>query len=119
LYYLDPALVKSGEYVTLLRQRLHDPDAGVVTNVIMVLNEMNLSQGGMELSQDTVTYLLNRIGDFSEWGLNVVLELIARYRPSSEDEMYAVMNLLDPVLRTANSGAVLAAINSFLRSVLE
>ena len=36
--------------------------------------------------------------------LNVVLGLISRYKALSEDEMFGMMNLLDPVLRTANSG---------------
>jgi AP-4 complex subunit beta-1 len=94
---------------------LQDPDAGVVTNVITVLNELQLSRGGMEVSQPVVVHLLNRIGEFSEWGLNTVLDLVSRYKPASEDEMFAVMNLLDPVLRTANSGAVLAIVKSFLR----
>ena len=44
-----------------------DVDANVVTNVIFVLNELQLSQGGMETSQATVMHLLNRIGEFSEW----------------------------------------------------
>ena len=81
--------------------------------------------------------LLNRIVEFSEWGLNAVLDLVSRYKPTSEvgspclfpytiyrhihhfihtqDEVFAVMNLLDPLLRTANSGAVLATVKCFFR----
>jgi hypothetical protein len=46
-----------------------------------------------------IAHLLNRIGEFSEWGLIAVLDLVSRYTPSSEEEMFGVMNLLDPVLR--------------------
>ena len=94
---------------------LQDVDAGVVTNAIMVLNELQLAQGGMEITQATVMHLLNRIGEFSEWGLNTILDLVARYRPISEDETFAIMNLLDPVLRTSNSGAVLATFKCFMK----
>jgi vesicle coat complex subunit len=61
-----------------------------------------------------IAHLLNRIGEFSEWGLIAVLDLVSRYTPSSEEEMFGVMNLLDPVLRTANSGAVLATVKCFI-----
>jgi AP-4 complex subunit beta-1 len=57
--------------------------------------------------------LLNRIGEFSEWGLNTILEIVSRYVPVSEEETFGIMNLLDPVLRTANSGSVLAALKCF------
>lgn len=115
LHYLSPNMVESNGYLGHLYRLLQDPDANVVTNVIMVLNELLISQGGMEVTQSTVMNLLNRIGEFSEWGLNVILELVARYMPTSEDETFAIMNLLDPVLRTANSGAVLSTIKCFIR----
>lgn len=115
LNYLSPTLIEVNGYLGKLYQLLQDPDANVVANVIMVLQELLLSQGGMEVSQATVMHLLNRIGEFSEWGLNVILDLVSRYNPVSEDETFAVMNLLDPVLRTANSGAVLATLKCFIR----
>jgi hypothetical protein len=61
-----------------------------------------------------VMSLLNRIGEFNEWGLSNVLDLVSRYKPNSEEEVFAMMNLLDPVLRTANSGAVLATFKCFI-----
>src|SRR5690606_25694834 len=87
----------------------------VVTNAMYVINELCIATGGLEARQSTVMALLNRIGEFSEWGLNAILDLVARYRPASEDEAFAIMNLLDPVLRTANSGSVLATIKCFLK----
>ena len=39
---------------------------------------------------------------------------MGRYFPDSEEETFAIMNILDPVLRTSNSGAVLATIKCFL-----
>lgn len=97
-----------------IQRMMQDADANVVTNAIYVLNELQLSQGGIEINQATIFMLLNRIGEFSEWGLNMVLDLVCRYKAANEDEVFAVMNLLDPVLRTANSGSVLATIKCFL-----
>jgi vesicle coat complex subunit len=94
---------------------LQDLDANVITNVIRAIDELQITNGGIEVNQSTVMNLLNRIGEFSEWGLNTILELVARYKPASEDEIFAIMNLLDPVLRTANSGAVLATFKCFMK----
>jgi AP-4 complex subunit beta-1 len=44
-----------------------------------------------------------------------VLSLLSKYSPADEDEMFTIMNLLDPVLRTSNSGVVLAAIKCFIQ----
>jgi vesicle coat complex subunit len=54
------------------------------------------------------------VGEFSEWGLSSLIELVSRYVPASEEETYAIMNLLDPMLRTANSGSVLSTLKCFI-----
>eukprot|EP01038_Epipyxis_sp_PR26KG_P005129 gene5129-7145_t len=112
---LSPALIVTNNYLPQLYQMLSDVDANVVTNVIHAINELQLSSGGIEVTQTMVMNLLNRVGEFSEWGLNTILDIVARYSPSSDDEMFSIMNLLDPVLRTANSGAVLATLKCFLK----
>lgn len=39
---------------------------------------------------------------------------LCRHEAADENEAFEMMNLIDPVLRTSNSGAVLAAVNCFL-----
>jgi AP-4 complex subunit beta-1 len=92
---------------------ISDIDGSVTTNVLMVLEELKLAEGGIEPTSELIMHLLNRLGEFNEWGLNVVLDILSRYCPKSEDETFAIMNILDPVLRTSNSGAVLATIKCF------
>mmetsp|Transcript_12750 Transcript_12750/g.28324 ORF Transcript_12750/g.28324 Transcript_12750/m.28324 type:complete len:682 (+) Transcript_12750:125-2170(+) len=111
---LSPQLVQQHGYVDMCHSMLQDQDATVVVNALYVLNELQIESGGLTVSAGTVMALLTRIGEFTEWGLNTILGLIARYTPSSEDECYAIMNLLDPLLRTANSGVVLATFKCFL-----
>ena len=36
--------------------------------------------------------------------MNIILGLISRHRAKNDDEMFGIMNLLDPVLRNVNSG---------------
>lgn len=107
--------MERGEYVPILERMLQDVDATVVTNVITVLEELNIQSGGIEVNQGLVLGVLNRIGEFNEWGLNLILDVcVARYVPVSEDETYAIMNVLDPLLRTSNSGTVLAVLKCFI-----
>ncbi len=112
--YLQPNFLESNGYMAKLHEMLQDVDADVVTNALYVLNELKMSYGGLEISQATIMHLLSRIGEFSEWGLCTVLDIVSRYKPANEDETFAIMNLLDAVLRTANSGAVLGTIKCFM-----
>lgn len=61
-----------------------------------------------------VTYLLNRLRDFNEWGQCTVLDLVAKYTPASDTEMYAIMNLLEDRLKHSNSAVVMGTSKVFL-----
>jgi vesicle coat complex subunit len=98
---------------TTLTSMLKDPDPMVVTNAISVLNEICIEDGGMVVTRPVMLHLLNRLGTFTEFGLTEVLALLARYKPVDTNEVFQIMNLLDPVLRTSNSGSVLATIKCF------
>lgn len=112
LYHLDQEAFERCNFVDILYDMLRDNDPSVVTNCILVLNEV--MDGGMAINRAIMLHLLNRIHEFSEFGILQVLELVPRYIPANEEEGYQIMNLLDPVLRTSNSGAVLATIRAFL-----
>ena len=120
LFNLQPDMVKDSNLVDQLYAMIEDPDGGVSANCIMVLNEVLLNSkdgaggSGLVLNQPLVHHLLGRLNDFNEWGLHHVLELLVRYEPYDEQEVFSVMNLLDPVLRTSNSAVVLATIKAFL-----
>mmetsp|Transcript_13197 Transcript_13197/g.18680 ORF Transcript_13197/g.18680 Transcript_13197/m.18680 type:complete len:931 (-) Transcript_13197:113-2905(-) len=116
LYDLDKEAFERGNFVDILYDMLRDSDASVVSNCIIVLNEIMSTgpNGGMAINRAIMLHLLNRIHEFSEFGVVQVLELIPRYIPANEEEGYQIMNLLDPVLRTSNSAAVMATIRAFL-----
>ncbi len=114
VYSLRRSVIERGSYLEQLYKMLDDADASVISNAIVVLDEIYADKGGMELTHETLMKLLNRIGEFSEWGLNSIVELVTRYTPADDEETYSIMNLLDPMLRTANSGAVLATLRCFI-----
>lgn len=116
LYDLDPEAFESSGFVDILYDMLRDPDASVVCNCIIVLNEVmqNSPNGGMAINRAIMLHLLNRIHEFNEFAKVQVLELVPRYIPANEDEGFQIMNLLDPVLQTSGSAAVMATIRAFL-----
>ncbi|KAL7465895.1 hypothetical protein ACHAXS_006200 [Conticribra weissflogii] len=114
MYHLNKEEFDKASFNDILYDMLRDPDSSVVTNCILVLNEIMADSGGMALNRAVMLHLLNRIHEFSEFGILSVLDLVPRYIPANDDEGFQIMNLLDPVLRTANAGAVVATIRAFL-----
>ena len=114
MYHLNQEEFDKAAFNDILYDMLRDPDSSVVTNCILVLNEIMADSGGMALNRAVMLHLLNRIHEFSEFGILSVLDLVPRYIPANDDEGFQIMNLLDPVLRTANAGAVVATIRAFL-----
>lgn len=56
--------------------------------------------------------------EFSEWAQCQVLEVAAQYQPSSEQEVFDLMNVLDDRLSHSNSAVVMATIKVFLHLTL-
>ena len=104
----------TGNYIEKVQDMLNDVDASVVTNALMVLDEINMTKGGIDVTSELLMSLLNRMSEFSEWGLGIILDLVSRYYPKSEDETFAIMNVLDPLLRHSSSSAVLATVKCFV-----
>jgi len=114
LFALDAPTVRDGDMVDLLYSMLRDDKASVIANVIVALNEILRSEGGMAINSKIVFYLLNRIREFNEWGQCTVLDLVSNYTPESQQTMLDVMNLLNDRLKHNNAGVVLASAKLFL-----
>lgn len=107
---LSAEIVRSQNYLPKLFLLLEDVDPAVVINTIFVLDKL-LEPTGLELDQSVIMRLVMRIGDFSgEWELLAILDQLSRYQPKTEDEVFHIMNLLDPLLTTSNSSSVMLAI---------
>lgn len=66
----------------------------VVANCISTLNEVLAEEGGMAINQAIIHHLLNRIRDFNEWGQCLVLALVAKYVPASQEELFGVCDCM-------------------------
>lgn len=84
-----PHLVRGSDLVDGLHQMLRDRDAGVVGSVLNALYE--ISDGQLQIQQQMILYLLNRLRDLNEWCQCLTLNLTARYKPANDDEMFDIM----------------------------
>lgn len=92
---------------------IDDPSPLVVINSISALNEIQEKKGGCEPSQEIVITLLNKIKDFNEWGQSIILDLVAKFEPDSDDLKFDIMNLLEDRLKHASSSVLLGAVKVF------
>eukprot|EP00475_Leptophrys_vorax_P041247 TRINITY_DN77800_c0_g1_i1.p1 TRINITY_DN77800_c0_g1~~TRINITY_DN77800_c0_g1_i1.p1 ORF type:complete len:749 (-),score=222.35 TRINITY_DN77800_c0_g1_i1:88-2334(-) len=114
LFNLDSVALKETDFIEQLYNKLSDPDPDVVINAIDSLNEILIEEGGMAINKKIIYHLLNKLTEFHEWGQCVVLDLLVKYEPASNDEVFDILNTLEPRLRHSNSAVVLAASKVFL-----
>lgn len=67
------------------------------------------------MDEQRVLALLTRFAFYNPWSQCQLLELTLKYDPTSQEEVIAVLNLLDPWLRSANAHVVLAVARLFLK----
>lgn len=115
LYFMDKNFVEENSIVDTLYDMVKDPSSLVVLSAINALNELMRDSGGMSVNEQIVVYLINRIKDFDEFGQAIVLEVVYRYDPASEDEMYGIMNNVADLLKGSASCVILATIKIFLK----
>ncbi|KAK9822016.1 hypothetical protein WJX74_000790 [Apatococcus lobatus] len=117
VYNMDEDFVQNSGMIEQLQELLlQDQDSQVISNCMSVLEQV----GAVKelLGRQFVIPLLNRIKDFSEWGQCQVLELASHHRPSGEQEVYDLMNILDDRLCHSNSAVAMATIKVFLHLTL-
>ncbi|OEH77749.1 heat repeat-containing protein [Cyclospora cayetanensis] len=86
----------------------------VAVNAIHALNEVNAEKGGVLVTKELITSLLNRLKEFSEWGQCAVLNLLVSYETESEEETYDILNILDDRLKSSSAAVVLGCTRGFL-----
>ncbi|RYQ85443.1 hypothetical protein Ahy_B10g105006 isoform A [Arachis hypogaea] len=129
LYHISASTCLDADFpATLKHLMLNDPDTQVVANCLSALQEIwTLESTSSEeaakeretlVSKPVIYYLLNRIKEFSEWAQCLVLELVAKYIPSDNSEIFDIMNLLEDRLQHANGAVVLATSKVFLHLTL-
>ncbi|KAL8271920.1 hypothetical protein Esti_004044 [Eimeria stiedai] len=111
----DTSLYTHQGIVAALTRALYDSDPQQVTiNAIQGLNEVNAAAGGVLVTQELITNLLNRIKQFNECGQCVVLNLLITYQAKTEQETFDILNILDDRLKSSSAAVVLSCARCFL-----
>lgn len=111
LYHIEKDRVRDSNLVTALQNLVLDSDVLVITNALLALKEIT---GDLPKTKALIHHLLNRLKDFNEWCMCVVLDLVAQYHPEDETELFGIMNLLEPFLRYHNTAVILATTKVYM-----
>lgn len=114
LWKMNPESFEQLNIKDKLHSMIRDGDPHVCCNSIVVLNEVLEEEGGLQINKQVIYLLLNRLRDLNEWQQCLVLELVLRYVPADEEEMFNIMNLLEERLWGSNSAVILSTTHVFL-----
>ena len=112
LHKHSPKIVNETQINTLY-ELIRDNDASVSVNAIMALNEILKNEGGIAFNRRMIIYLLNRIEQYNEFAQAKVFELVSKYTPASDEELFSILNILEERLKNSSSTVVLACIKIF------
>lgn len=114
VFGISRSTIHESGLLTTLKRMVNDSDSHVVANALYALDEVMIDEGGYFPTKETVTSLLNRLQQFSEWGQCAVLTMMTKYRVTDENEMFDIMNILDTLLKHSSSAVVLSVTKIFL-----
>lgn len=70
---------------------LSDKDTQVVVNAILALEVILADEGGVVINRAIAQHLIRRYKDWTPGQLQVVLGVLCRYKPETDDEIYEIM----------------------------
>ncbi|KAF9956389.1 AP-4 complex subunit beta-1 [Mortierella alpina] len=114
LYELDYMFVLESEIVDKLYGLLRDRDTQVVVSAILALEHILVDEGGIVINQAITAHLIQRYKDWTPAQLQIVLNVLCRYKPQTEDEIYEIMNNVDDGLQHPSLGIQMATLRLFV-----
>ena len=113
VYKLNPKLITDKD-IDMLYEMIRDKDPLVVMDVLFTLSEILKKEGGIVLSGKMITHLLNIFNELNEWGQCIVLDLVAKFVPKEQKQMFDIMNILEDYLKSSSSAIVLGVTKVFI-----
>ncbi|XP_046333588.1 AP-4 complex subunit beta-1-like [Haliotis rufescens] len=117
VFHFCSSYIRDGHIIDQLYSMIRDPDPLVVVNCISALEEILHDEGGIVLNKNIAHHLLNRVKDFPTWSQANILMVLKKYTPSSDDEVFDIMNLVDPFLKHNSCTVVCFCLELFLHIV--
>ncbi|CAO3564057.1 unnamed protein product [Mortierella alpina] len=114
LYELDPMFVLESEIVDRLYGLIRDRDTQVIVSAILALERILGDEGGIVINQALAAHLIQRYKDWTPTQLQIVLDVLCRYKPQTDDEIYEIMNSVDDGLQHPSLGIQMATLRLFI-----
>ncbi|KAG0026508.1 AP-4 complex subunit beta-1 [Podila clonocystis] len=107
-------LCSLGEIVDKLYSLLRDRDTQVVVNSILALEVILADEGGVVINHNIAAYLISRFKDWTSSQLQVILGILCRYKPQSDNEIYEIMNDVDDGLQNSSLAVQISTLRLFI-----
>ncbi|XP_067674386.1 AP-4 complex subunit beta-1-like [Haliotis asinina] len=117
VFHFNSGYIRDSHIIDQLYSMIRDPDPLVVVNCISALEEILHDEGGIVLNRNIAHYLLNRVKDFPTWSQVNIFMALKKYTPSSDDEVFDIMNVIDPFLKHNSCTVVCTCLELFLHIV--
>ncbi|KAK3089869.1 hypothetical protein FSP39_007212, partial [Pinctada imbricata] len=118
-YHQKIDLYNDGGLINQLYGMLRDSDSIVIVNAVMILEGILREEGGIVINTKIAHHLLNKLDQFSSWGLSYIFMILKKYTAKSEDEVFDVINILDKYLTHNNASVSCECLQLFLHFIKE
>ncbi|XP_076041508.1 AP-4 complex subunit beta-1-like [Oratosquilla oratoria] len=108
-----PDVVVENNLIDSLYEGIRDPNPAVITNCLLALDTILISEGGIVLNKNIAHYLYSRLPQFSECNIVFVLTLLLRYSPKNEEEVFTLLNTVDEMLQSTVPSVLVAVMKLF------
>lgn len=119
LHYRSANICQESGLTEKLYHMIRDPDPIVAVNAVMTLEEILKDEGGIVINRNITHYLLNKLESLSAWGQIYIMNVLTKYTPKSEDEMFDIMNMLDAYLTHNSCSVSLACLKLFINLITD
>uniref|UniRef100_A0A6B2KXR6 Beta-adaptin appendage C-terminal subdomain domain-containing protein n=1 Tax=Arcella intermedia TaxID=1963864 RepID=A0A6B2KXR6_9EUKA len=119
LYDLNPSLVETQGFITLLRELISSNNPTVVSNAVAALSEIDevSPEPVFVLTRTELSKLLTALEECTEWGQIYILSSLSKYSVKDDDEALRIVEKVTPRLQHANSAVVLASIKVLMKHI--
>lgn len=114
LHQLSPSSVKETGIIHDLYGMIRDPDPTVVVNCLSALEEILKEEGGIVINEAMAHHLVTKLRSLPTWSQIRVLDVLKKYCPANEDEVFDIMNAADGFLMHNSSTATAMCLQLFL-----
>nr|KAG5699384.1 hypothetical protein BaRGS_008292 [Batillaria attramentaria] len=101
-------------FIDRLYGMIRDTDPVVVVNCLSALEEILSEEGGIVINKNMSHYLLSKLHSYPTWVQIQVLDILKKYHPGNEDELFDILNVVDGCLENNSPTVVTTAIQLFM-----